>query len=301
MRSSDADARLALRTPVTTRASWAAGSLAVLLAGAALSTGCALFRGSSEPADLSSETAPSAEERAGTAAALAIVERMSGHLASRSAFRFRAEIRYDAVQESGQRIEFGSERRFAVRRPDRLRVDVAHWDGGSELLVYDGAQLSAASPALRVYSSTPQSGTLEHAIARFRDELGAPAPLAELIDPGLHAQLQESAVSASRVGSVRIDGRPCDQLAFRMRHLDFQLFVEQGDAPLPRRLVIDYRDEPGSPQFRASLHDWDVAPDLPDELFRFAPPIGAQRVPFDELLDLSLEPGPGPVAPGGAP
>jgi hypothetical protein len=30
---------------------------------------------------------------------------------------------------------------------------------------------------------------------------------------------------------------------------------------------------------------------LPDELFRFTPPLGAQRVAFDELLDLIDAPG----------
>ena len=280
-----------------------ARSLAALLAGVALAAGCALLAAGCAllPGASGMSAEPSAEQRAETDAALAIVERMSGHLGARGALRFRAEVRYDAVQESGQRIEFGSERRVAVRRPDRLRVDVAHWDGGSELLVFDGAQVSAASPALGVYASAPQTGSLEQEIARFRDELGAPTPLLELIDAGLGEQLRAAVESGARVGSVRLDGRPCDQLAFRLRHLDFQLFVEQGDAPLPRRLVIDYREEPGRPQFQARLHDWDVETDPPDELFRFAPPIGAQRIPFEELLELLYEPGGGPEAPGGAP
>jgi hypothetical protein len=218
---------------------------------------------------------------------------MSRHLASLAAFRVRAEVRYDAVQASGQRIEFGSERRIALRRPDRLWAEVTYWDGPVEWVVYDGARLSAAAPSQNVYASTEQSGSLEEALARFEEELGAPLPLAELFEPGLYARLAPLIESGAQVGTVELDGRPCDQLAFRTSSLDFQLFVEQGDAPVPRRLVIDYRDEPGSPQFRASLQDWQANAELPDDVFRFSPPIGAQRISFEELVDRLFEAGGG--------
>jgi hypothetical protein len=264
--------------------------VAVLASGCAWTPGGRGTTGAAE-ADLASDPVARAE----TEATLAILERMSTHLASLGAFRFRAEVRYDAVQESGQRIEFGSERRIAVQRPDRIRVDVAHWDGGSELMLYDGAQLAAASPALHVYALTPQSGPLAEALDRVQRELGVPTPLAELLDSALYEKLRAAVESGVRAGLVRLDGRVCHQLAFRAPGLDFQLFVEQGETPWPRRLVIDYREEPGRPQFRASLRDWEPAAELPEGLFLFAPPIGAQRVPFEELLDL-LEGGVGSVA-----
>ena len=53
----------------------------------------------------------------------------------------------------------------------------------------------------------------------------------------------------------------------------------EGD-PLPRRVVITYRQELGQPQFRADLTAWDLAPDLPESLFGFTPPEGGERVPI---------------------
>jgi hypothetical protein len=34
------------------------------------------------------------------------------------------------------------------------------------------------------------------------------------------------------------------------------------------------------------LSSWKLSPDLPDALFQLRPPPGAQRVEFDELLEL---------------
>jgi hypothetical protein len=62
--------------------------------------------------------------------------------------------------------------------------------------------------------------------------------------------------------------------------VDFQVWVAQGGEPLPRRIVITYKDETGQPQFWADLSNWNLAPDVSDALFAFAPPNGAERIQF---------------------
>jgi hypothetical protein len=265
--------------------------LAAVVASVLVATACMLPRDTGiravAKADEPSASAL-AQSESETAAALAIFERMSAHLASREAFRFHAEVEYDAVQPSGQRIEFGNSREVAVRRPDRLRIDITDRDGTSEILSYDGTDVWIASPSRHAYSRMAQAGPLEQVLERLANEYDSPAQLADLIDPDVYRQLHPAIESGSRVGRVRVDGRLCEQVAFRTDKVDFQLFVELGATPVPRRLVIDYRDEPGHPQFRARLGDWDLAPTLPDAYFRVSPPIGAQRVSFDELLELMI-------------
>jgi hypothetical protein len=39
------------------------------------------------------------------------------------AFQRQVDIGFDAVQDSGQKIEFGETRKVVLRRPDRLRID----------------------------------------------------------------------------------------------------------------------------------------------------------------------------------
>jgi hypothetical protein len=254
--------------------------LVVLLS---LAAACAQGGGGAE------EPAVAPVDPAETQAALAGLKRMSDFLASVSAIRFSAHVSYDAVQESGQKIEFGNDRQVSARRPNRARVEVMHWDGPGEALIYDGEHLSLSIPDHRVYAYLVRKGTTAEAIDELVLEHGVPSPLADLLHPELYAEVADRVTSGIRVGEATLDGVACDQLAFRSEKLDFQIFIRKGDEPVPLRLVIDYRNAEGRPQFRATLRDWELNPDLPEELFRFVPAAGSQRVPFHELLDLLLE------------
>ena len=82
-------------------------------------------------------------------------------------------------------------------------------------------------------------------------------------------------VSADYVETTIIADVPCDHLAVRTAGgVDFQVWIAQGSEPLPRRIVITYKDEHGQPQFWADLSNWNLAPDVFDALFAFTPPYG---------------------------
>jgi hypothetical protein len=257
-----------------------------LLATAAFGVACSSVGGPSTEAPAEANPADAAE----TADAISTLGRMSEFLASRPMFRFESNIRYDTIQPSGQKIEFGSHRKLAFVAPNRARVDVQHWDGPSELMTFDGSRLSSALPDARVYATVEFEGTVREATDYLGAEHSISSPLLELVRRDLADELADRVVSARDLGTVILDGTPCDHLAFRGEHLDFQIFIQQGAEPLPRRLVIDYHGAEGSPQFRAQMSQWSLSSELPDKVFRFIPPPGSQRVPFETLLDLLLGP-----------
>ncbi|MFY9942197.1 MAG: DUF2092 domain-containing protein, partial [Desulfobacterales bacterium] len=73
---------------------------------------------------------------------------------------------------------------------------------------------------------------------------------------------------------------PTDHLAVRSAEVDLQVWITQGDQPLPRRVVLTYKNAPGRPQFRADLSDWDLSPKLAADSFAFTPPAGAEQIPL---------------------
>ena len=219
-------------------------------------------------------------------ATIAALRRMADFLATQSSLRFEAEISYDVIQNSGQKIEFGNHRKVSLRRPDGAQFTVSHWQGVRELLTFDGNRLSAAIPDEGVYASMAFSGSVGEALDYLVAEYGIAAPLSDLLRREFADDVASRMHSAERIGEAAIGGVPCQHLAFHGERVDFQIYIRQGDEPVPMRFLIDYHSEPGRPQFRAALMNWELSPDLPDSTFRLRPPSGAQHVDFDELLEL---------------
>jgi hypothetical protein len=57
--------------------------------------------------------------------------------------------------------------------------------------------------------------------------------------------------------------------------------VEASSTPVPRKIVIVYKQEPGIPQYAAVFSEWDFNVATPDELFEFHPPEGARKLDTD--------------------
>ncbi|HAA04060.1 MAG TPA: hypothetical protein DCE18_11865 [Syntrophobacteraceae bacterium] len=228
-------------------------------------------------------TAASAQEKgAGSAEdqAQAIVKRMADLLKQTKQYTVTMDSEYDVVQDSGEKIEFGETRKMTVARPNRIRVDVESRDGGKGVLVYDGQNISICNNRKNVYASASKSVDLDHLFDHFKDDLEISMPLGQVFSAGLEKVKTKKIRSLYYVEKAIIAGAPCDHLAGTTDKVDFQVYVAQGDQPLPRRIVITYRKESGKPQFRAQLSDWKLNVDVPDSAFVFTPPQGAERIPF---------------------
>jgi len=91
-------------------------------------------------------------------------------------------------------------------------------------------------------------------------------------------EIQARVVEAKYVETATIDGLPCDHIAARTTQgVDFQVWIAQGDEPLPHRIV---HRRTGQPQFWADLTGWNLSPEISESSFQFTPPEGAEKVQF---------------------
>ncbi len=81
-------------------------------------------------------------------------------------------------------------------------------------------------------------------------------------------------------------GVACDHLAVRTAHVDYQLWIARGDAPLPWRVKITYKKEEGQPQFWAQFVEWKKEGFFAPSLFAYTPPEGAEKISFAAKLKL---------------
>ena len=80
-----------------------------------------------------------------------------------------------------------------------------------------------------------------------------------------------------RVGTATIDGVETNHYAFREPSVDWEVWIQQGDQPFPRKLVIVDRTDAAHPTFIARL-DWQVNPTFTDSDFTFVPDADAKRI-----------------------
>jgi hypothetical protein len=251
-----------------------------------------------EPSDVEGQAA---ESSLSEQEAMAILKRMAEFLAQTPQFSVKLRVGYDVVQTSGQKIEFGERRKLTLRRPDRLRIEHEQSDGDQGFVVFDGKDITVFGAAQNIYAQASKPGDIDGAITYFVRDLGMRLPLALLFVARLPAEIERRVESADYVEKSVITDVPTHHLAARTAGVDFQVWVAEGDKPLPQRVVITYQDTEGEPQFWAEFSDWNLAPATPESLFVFTPPEGAERIPFLAQLQPPAAPEPEMPPTGEAP
>ncbi|HEY2743899.1 MAG TPA: DUF2092 domain-containing protein [Polyangia bacterium] len=210
-------------------------------------------------------------------AADAALQRMSDYLASLRSFRVESRAVDERVTTDGQKLQFLADTRLTVARPNRLRAERLGAFGDT-IIRYDGSQFSIYGKRTGYYTSTPAPRTLDAAVDFVRARYGVDAPGSDLIDSDVHDLLMANTDSVRDLGLEPIDGTLCRHLAARGRDVDWQLWIEDGARPLPRRYVVITKDQPQKPEFAVTLSHWEPNAPVDAAMFTFVPPPGAERI-----------------------
>ncbi len=208
-----------------------------------------------------------------------ILREMSEYLKTAREFTFHADVSYDSVLTSGEKIQYGGTADVSVRRPDRLHVEY-RGDERQSQIIFDGRTFTVYDAAVNVYAVTEVPAEIGAATDRMVEQYGFSVPIADLTYADPYSTLTESVQAGSLVGRHSVDGTPCHHLAFSQEAIDWQIWIEDGPRPVPRKLLITYKEEPGSPQYTARLSGWDFQPRISDHYFQFHPPAGADEIEF---------------------
>jgi hypothetical protein len=212
--------------------------------------------------------------------ARALLLRMAELLGKTQRLSVTVHAAYDAVQASGQKIEWNEVRTLTLSRPDRLRMEAEKSNGGRSLVVFDGKEISTYDEAGRVYAQAPQPGGIDETLVYFVRDLGMRLPLAALFMSRAATELERRVLSVDYVEKTGILGAPAHHLIGRTDTVNFQVWITDGDQPLLQHIVLTYPHAPGQPEFRAQFSTWNLAPEPADSLFTFGPPTDANRIPF---------------------
>ena len=90
--------------------------------------------------------------------------------------------------------------------------------------------------------------------------------------------------------SVAVLSMASDHLAFRAQDVDWQLWVEVGNRPIPRKYVITSKAVTGAPQYTLRIKDWKTNVEVTADAFAFKPPADAKKVEISSLSDIDEVP-----------
>jgi hypothetical protein len=225
--------------------------------------------------------------------AKAILKSMTGYVSGQQVIELGFDSSIEVITPELEKIQFASSGEVLLSRPDKLR---AHRVGGyaNVEMVFDGTTVSVLGKDRNVYTQFDASGSLDDLIEVLRVGRGVALPGADLLLTNAYEALSAGVLEAKHIGRGVIDGVECEHLAFRNFDTDWQLWVEVGEQPIPRKLVITSKTLNSAPQYTLRIKRWKAGVDPALDAFTFTAPAGARKIEPDALDELDELP---PAAP----
>ena len=233
---------------------------------------------------ISASAAPSARAQQGDDA-MQILKAMTDYVSSQKVILATYDTDIEVLTDNLQKIQFASSGQMLLSRPDKVRA--SRLGGYADVeMVFDGKTLSVLGKNLNKFVQVDATGSVDELVAKLRDQLGMAIPGADIMLSRSYDELTTDVVGAAHVGRGVIDGVECDHLAFRNHDVDWQLWVEHGSRPVPRKYVITSKEVTAAPQYTLRIKEWKTDVPVAADAFSFNPPAGSQKVDMSALANL---------------
>ena len=217
--------------------------------------------------------------------AKAILKAAADFMSSQKSLELTFDSDIEVITPQLQKIQFTSSGTTLLVRPNKFR---AHRVGGyaDVELIFDGKTASVFGRNINSYTQFELQGTLDQMIEAMRAGHGVAMPAGDLLLTRAYDVLIADVKEAKHIGRGVVEGVECEHLAFRNADTDWQIWVEVGAKPMPRKVVITSKTIAAAPQYTIRIKTWKTDVKPASDAFTFVPPAGAQKLPPDALIDL---------------
>jgi hypothetical protein len=221
--------------------------------------------------------------------AAAILKSMSDYMASQKTISLAFDADIEVITPDIQKIQFASSGRILLSRPDKLRASRIGGYADVEL-VFDGKTATGFGKHMNAFTQLDAAGSVDQLVGLLRHQYLVELPGADLLSAHVYDDLILDVLDAKHIGRGVIDGVECEHLAFRNQDTDWQLWVEVGERPIPRKYVITSKAVTGAPQYTLHIRDWKTDAQVGADAFAFSPPAGAKQVEITALSGIDEVP-----------
>jgi hypothetical protein len=223
-----------------------------------------------------------------------ILKAMSDYVGSQKSMSATFDSDIEVITPNLQKIQFTSSGRVQLARPDKMRV--RRTGGYTDVeLVYDGKTVTLSGNHTKAYVQQDMAGSVDQMIDQVQAKLGAAIPGTDLLLTNSYDELMANVLDGKHIGQGVIDGVECEHLAFRDADTDWQIWVETGPKPIPRKYVITSKALAGAPQYTIRIKDWTTDVAASPDTFTFNPAADMKKVTIESMRDFDEVPAGVPV------
>lgn len=213
--------------------------------------------------------------------ALEVLKGMTDTLGATNEFSFEAEVTFDEILASGQKVQFGGNIKSIVKRPGSVYSEFTG-DLAKKKIWVSGNTVTVLDENHNFYGELESPGGIDKTMDFVMENYDFSLPLADIFHSDPYGSLTGDTVDGVYVGDSLVRGKECSHLSFVGDNVDWQLWVSNKEPALPCKLVITYKRVQGSPQYEAIFSNWNLSPGVSDSVFK--PDTGdAEKIDFTKM------------------
>ena len=216
-----------------------------------------------------------------------LIKGMADYVTSQKTLSITYDSDIEVITNNLQKIQFTSSGQVQLSRPDKLRATRTGGYRDVEI-VFDGKMVTVNNKDGKDYAQIEVAGTAEDLIDVLREKHGMAAPGADLLLTNVFNVMMNDVVEAAVIGKGVIDGVECDHLAFRNLETDWQIWIESGAKPIPRKYVITSKGIAGAPQYTLRIKEWKT--EVATDAFTFKADPSFKKIALGEMSDIDEVP-----------
>ena len=222
-----------------------------------------------------------AEARSIDPKAQALLKKMSDYMGGLNSYSADVGIIDQNLLADGFKLSLYKQGRLTFQRPNKF---VMSRQGmlRDQWVMYNGTDLVFYGKTLNAFVTVPAPGDVDAGLDAVVDAVGSEMPARDLLSLDAYTPLMDAVTKAVYIGEAPMGDRICHQMAFRTDEVDWQLWVADGDKPLPCLYSITSKWLTGAPEYIVRFNNWVVDAAIPDSTFEFDAPKGARSMTLDE-------------------
>ena len=211
--------------------------------------------------------------------AVAELQKMIAELERYDKVIFKTRTTWEAIQDSGMKLQFDAEQEIGIHRPNKLYSIVLRDDGQRRMFWFDQSTLSHVNLTDNEYVQLAGPATINKMLDHVLENFDVPAPpMLDFLYSDMETSFLSDLQNAWYVGESTVRGKKCHHLAFSKEDVDFQIWIPTTGRSLPVKYTITWKNEPNMPWFTAQFTEWNTAPSFAKDAFSFVKPKGATKI-----------------------